>query len=90
MATLLGILAFLLLGALAGWLAGLLIRGHGFGLLANILIGALGALVGGLLFDWAGWGTGDGFLSELLVAFVGAAVLLLVTGVLGRVMGMRR
>lgn len=90
MPTLLSILAFVLLGALAGWLAGLLVRGHGFGLLANILIGILGAFIGGFLFTWAGWASPGGFLGELLVAFVGAAVLLVITGLLGRIAGRRR
>lgn len=90
MPTLSSILWFLLLGALAGWLAGKLVRGYGFGLIANILIGVLGALLGGFIFEWAGWATGDGFLWSLLVALVGAVVLLLVTGLIGRISGHRR
>jgi uncharacterized membrane protein YeaQ/YmgE (transglycosylase-associated protein family) len=45
---------FLLIGAVAGWLAGMLVRGGGFGLLGNIVIGILGAVVGGLLFGLLG------------------------------------
>lgn len=84
MAELVSILLFLLLGALAGWLAGVLVRGHSFGLLINILVGIVGALVGGLLFDWLDLDVGGGFVASLFVAFVGAAVLLFVTGVIGR------
>lgn len=85
MATFWGILSFLLLGALAGWLAGKLVRGRGFGLIANILIGIIGALIGGILADQLGISTGSGFLWELAVALVGALVLLLVAGLVRRI-----
>lgn len=85
MATFWGILSFLLLGALAGWLAGKLVRGRGFGLIANILIGVIGALIGGILADQLGIATGSGFLWELAVALVGALVLLFVAGLVRRI-----
>lgn len=85
MATFWGILSFLLLGALAGWLAGKLVRGRGFGLIANILIGVIGALIGGILANQLGISTGSGFLWELAVALGGALVLLFVAGLVRRI-----
>lgn len=70
-----GPFAFVLIGALAGWLAGKLTRGKGFGLVANVLIGVLGALLGGFLFRLADVNVGGGFWASLLVALVGALVL---------------
>lgn len=87
MATFGEILIFLLIGALAGWLAGKLVRGRGYGLIVNILVGLLGALLGGLLFEQLGWQAPGGFLGRLLVAFLGAAVLLFITGLIGRMTG---
>lgn len=85
MPTVWGIVAFLFIGALAGWLAGKLVRGYGFGLLTNIFVGVLGALIGGVLFDQLGVTTGSGFLWSLGTAFVGALVLLFIVGVVRRV-----
>lgn len=84
MVTLWGVLAYLVIGALAGWLAGEVVRGYGFGLLGNIVVGVVGALLGGLLFDMAGIGGEGGFLWTLFVAFIGAVVLLFVAGLFGR------
>lgn len=46
------LLWFLIIGMIAGWLAGLIMRGHGFGLLGNMIVGVLGAMVGGYLFSF--------------------------------------
>lgn len=86
---LLQILAFILLGGLAGWLAGILVRGHGYGIIANVLIGIVGALVGGLIFSWLGVPVFGGFAGSLLTAIVGAVALLFVAGLLGRITGAR-
>jgi uncharacterized membrane protein YeaQ/YmgE (transglycosylase-associated protein family) len=67
---------FLLIGALAGWLAGTLTKGSGFGLVGNIVIGVLGALVGGYLFRSIGIWSDGGLLGTLITALVGAIVLL--------------
>jgi len=67
---------FLLIGALAGWLAGNLTKGSGFGLVGNIVIGVLGALVGGYLFRSMGVWNNGGLLGTLVTALVGAIVLL--------------
>lgn len=73
------ILSFLIIGIIAGWIAGLLMRGHGFGLLANLVIGVVGAVLGGLLFDLLGIQT-YGFIGNLTMSVVGAILLLFLTG----------
>ncbi len=75
---------FLIIGGLAGWLAGLLARGYGFGLVGNIFIGAIGALLGGTLFEALGVQPGDGFLWTLATAVIGALVLLFLAGLVKR------
>jgi uncharacterized membrane protein YeaQ/YmgE (transglycosylase-associated protein family) len=75
----------LLIGAVAGWLAGLLMRGGGFGLLGNILVGIVGivgAVMGGFLFGLAGISLGGGMMGSLITAVIGAAVLLLIVGLI--------
>jgi len=67
---------FLLIGAIAGWLAGNLTKGSGFGLVGNIVIGVLGALVGGYLFRSMGIWSDGGLLGTLVTSLVGAIVLL--------------
>jgi uncharacterized membrane protein YeaQ/YmgE (transglycosylase-associated protein family) len=65
----------ILVGALAGWLAGKVMKGHGFGFLGNLIVGILGALVGGLLFGIVGL-SAYRLIGRLAMAFVGAVVLL--------------
>jgi uncharacterized membrane protein YeaQ/YmgE (transglycosylase-associated protein family) len=67
---------FLLIGLAAGWLAGQLMRGGGFGLVGDIVVGVIGALLGGFLFSTFGVSTGGGLLGSLIVATIGAVVLL--------------
>jgi len=69
------LLIFLAIGALAGWLAGILMRGGGFGLLGDVIIGVVGALVGGFLFGLLGISVG-GLIGSIVTATVGAMVLL--------------
>ncbi|MBU1295998.1 GlsB/YeaQ/YmgE family stress response membrane protein [Marinomonas sp. UCMA 3892] len=71
------ILAFLFIGALAGWLAGQLVKGGGFGLIGNIVIGVVGSFVGGFTFQLLGLYSGS-FLGSLVTATVGAIILLYV------------
>jgi len=78
------ILAWLLIGAVAGWLAGVIVKGYGFGLLGNIVIGILGAFVGGWLFGSLGISSGSGILGSVIGATVGAVVLLFVIRLLRR------
>ena len=83
------ILVWIVIGGLAGWLASVLVRGGGMGVLMNVIVGIIGAFIGGLIVELFG-GTGfTGFnLWSFVVAFIGAAVLLLVvrlvTGSRGR------
>jgi uncharacterized membrane protein YeaQ/YmgE (transglycosylase-associated protein family) len=74
---------FLVIGALAGWIAGKLMGGGGFGLLGNIAVGVVGAVLGGFIFDFVGV-TAGGFIDSLITAVVGAAILLFVIGLIKR------
>jgi len=71
-----GWLWFIIIGAIAGWLAGNIMRGGGFGLFMNIIVGVVGALIGGWVFDLLGIGTGNGLMGGLITALVGAILLL--------------
>ncbi len=68
-------LIFLAIGAAAGWLAGTLMRGGGFGLLGDIIVGIIGALLGGWLFGVLGISLGGGF-GAFVTAVIGAMVLI--------------
>ena len=80
------VLITLAIGAVAGWLAGLLVEGAGFGLLWNILIGIAGAFVAGWLFPRLGLGLtlGGGIVGAIVAATLGAVVLLLVVNLIQR------
>ena len=67
---------FLLIGGVAGWLAGKLTKGSGFGLVGNVVIGVLGALLGGYLFRQLGFWSDGSLVGTLLTSLVGAVVLL--------------
>ena len=75
------LIIFLIVGPLAGWLAGLLTRGGGFGILGNILVGVVGAIIGGWVFGLLGIAT-FGLIGVLLTALVGAVLLLFAVRVL--------
>lgn len=72
-----GIIAWLIIGAIAGWLAGLLVKGGGFGLLGDIVIGIIGAFIGGWLIGMLHISIGFGFIDSIVTATLGAVVLLL-------------
>lgn len=74
---------FLAIGAIAGWLAGQIIKGGGFGLIGNIIVGIIGAVVGGVLFNLLGI-TAFGLLGSIISATVGAVVLLFLIGLFKR------
>jgi uncharacterized membrane protein YeaQ/YmgE (transglycosylase-associated protein family) len=78
------LLIFLLVGAIAGWLAGLIVRGFGFGLIGNIVVGIIGALVAGYLFPRLGVGLPAGMIGEILSAAVGAVIVLVIIGLIRR------
>ncbi len=71
-----GLLWFLIVGAIAGWLAGQFMKGGGFGLVGDIIVGVIGALLGGWLFGKFGVSLGGGLLGSIIVAFIGAVILL--------------
>ncbi|WP_398470027.1 GlsB/YeaQ/YmgE family stress response membrane protein [Tardiphaga sp.] len=79
-----GILAALLIGAIAGWLAGLIVRGAGFGLIGNIVVGIIGALVAGWLLPKLNVTLATGTLGSILDATVGAVVVLVVLSLIRR------
>jgi len=71
------ILIILAIGAVAGWLAGVIMKGGGFGLLGDIVVGILGAFIGGFLFSLLGISAG-GLIGQIITATVGAIVLIFV------------
>lgn len=78
------LLLFLLIGAVAGWLATQIMKGRTYGLVGNIIIGVIGAFLGGWLFDLVGLSVSGGLLGALLTALVGAIVLLWILRLLKR------
>jgi uncharacterized membrane protein YeaQ/YmgE (transglycosylase-associated protein family) len=67
---------FVLIGLVAGWLAGKLMKGGGFGVVGDIVVGVLGALLGGFLFSSLGLAAGGGLIGSIIVATIGAIVLI--------------
>lgn len=67
---------FILIGGLAGWLAGKITKGKGFGLVGNVFVGVLGGFLGGWLFGLLGLSSDGGFIGSLVTALVGALVML--------------
>lgn len=78
------LLLILLIGAIAGWLAGVIVRGYGFGLLGNIVVGILGAVFGNWLFGAMGLFPGGGIIGAILGATLGAVVLLFLISLVRR------
>jgi uncharacterized membrane protein YeaQ/YmgE (transglycosylase-associated protein family) len=78
------ILIWLVVGAIAGWLAGLLVRGAGFGLIGDIVVGIIGAFIAGWLLPRIGVHLGEGFVAAVIDAFIGAVILLLLLRLLRR------
>jgi uncharacterized membrane protein YeaQ/YmgE (transglycosylase-associated protein family) len=74
------LLYVLLIGAIAGWLAGNVMRGGGFGILINIILGIVGAFVGNWLFNALDISIGSGLISDIITGFIGSVVVLLVAG----------
>jgi uncharacterized membrane protein YeaQ/YmgE (transglycosylase-associated protein family) len=72
------ILVILFVGLIAGWLAGKIVRGTGFGIIGDILVGIAGALVASLIFPKLGIHIGTGMVSEIIYSAIGAVVLLLI------------
>ena len=72
------ILVILFVGLVAGWLAGKVVRGTGFGIIGDIIVGIAGALIASLLFPKIGIHLGMGLLSEIIYSAIGAIILLLI------------
>jgi uncharacterized membrane protein YeaQ/YmgE (transglycosylase-associated protein family) len=79
------LIIFLLIGGVAGWLAGVIVKGYGFGLIGNIVVGVIGSFIGGWLFGHFGLLRGGGILSTLVGATVGAVILLFLLRLIRRV-----
>lgn len=79
-----GLLAWLLVGLIAGFLASALMRGGGYGLVGDIIIGIVGAFIGGLLMDVLAPGTAFGFGGTILVALIGACILIAILRAISR------
>jgi uncharacterized membrane protein YeaQ/YmgE (transglycosylase-associated protein family) len=77
------LLVFLIIGAVAGWLAGVIVKGHGFGLLGNIVVGIVGAFIAGWLLPGLGLGL-TGILGSIVYALIGAVILLVIIGFIKR------
>jgi uncharacterized membrane protein YeaQ/YmgE (transglycosylase-associated protein family) len=75
---------FVLVGLIAGWLAGLLVKGGGFGVVGDIVVGIIGALIGGFLFSSLGLSTGSGLVGAIIVAVIGAIVLIFILRLIKR------
>jgi uncharacterized membrane protein YeaQ/YmgE (transglycosylase-associated protein family) len=81
--TLTSLIWFLLIGLIAGWLAGQLMRGGGFGIVGDMIVGVIGALLGGWLFGVLGIHAG-GLIGAIITAFVGAIILIALLRVIRR------
>jgi uncharacterized membrane protein YeaQ/YmgE (transglycosylase-associated protein family) len=77
------IIWFLVIGLIAGWLAGMITKGRGFGVFVNLVVGVLGAVLGGFLFGLLGL-SAHGFIGSVVMAVVGAVVLLFLIGTIKR------
>jgi uncharacterized membrane protein YeaQ/YmgE (transglycosylase-associated protein family) len=80
-----GIVAWLVIGAIAGFLAGKIVEGSGFGLIVDIIVGIVGAVIGGYLADALGIAVSGGMIASIIVAIIGAVVLLFVLRLIKRV-----
>ncbi|HLZ02081.1 MAG TPA: GlsB/YeaQ/YmgE family stress response membrane protein [Bradyrhizobium sp.] len=76
------LIVILFVGLIAGWLAGKIVRGTGFGIIGDLLVGIAGALVASLLFPKIGIRLGTGLVSEIIYSAIGAIILLLVVRLL--------
>jgi uncharacterized membrane protein YeaQ/YmgE (transglycosylase-associated protein family) len=80
-----GILAWIIVGLIAGWAAGKVMKGGGYGILMDIVLGILGGLFGGWLFGELGIWQGGGMVGSIIVAFIGAVILVGITRLIKRV-----
>ena len=79
-----GFLAWIVVGLIAGWLAGQVMQGGGYGLFVDIILGLLGGVFGGWVFGVLGIWPGGGMIGSIIVAFIGAVILVAITRLLKR------
>ena len=72
------LIIWLIVGAIAGWLAGMVVKGGGYGLIGDIVVGIVGALIAGWLLPRIGIVIGGGIIAAIINAFIGAVILLIV------------
>ncbi len=77
-----GIIGWLIIGAIAGWLAGTVMKGGGYGLVGDIIVGIIGAFIGGFILSLFGLGA-NGWLTTLITAFIGACILIAILRAVG-------
>jgi len=78
------LVVLIIVGAIAGWLAGQIVKGVGFGLVGNIVVGIVGAFIGGWLLPQFGIHIGGGIVADIIDATIGAVILLVVIGLIKR------
>jgi len=78
------IIIWLIVGTIAGWLAGMVVKGGGFGLIGDIVVGIIGAVIAGWLLPRIGIVIGVGFIASVIDAFIGAVILLIVLRLIKR------
>ncbi|MFZ5735225.1 MAG: GlsB/YeaQ/YmgE family stress response membrane protein [Pseudomonadota bacterium] len=78
------IIIWLIVGAIAGWLAGLIVKGGGFGLIGNIVIGIVGAVVAGWLLPRLGIAIGGGIVAAIINAVIGGVIVLVILSLIRR------
>jgi uncharacterized membrane protein YeaQ/YmgE (transglycosylase-associated protein family) len=79
-----GFIIWIVVGLIAGWLAGQVMKGGGYGVLVDIILGILGGVLGGWVFGLLGIWPGGGILGAIIVSFVGAVILVAITRLLKR------
>jgi len=79
-----GLIAWLVIGAIAGWLAGVVVKGGGFGLIVDIIVGIVGAFIGGWLAGILKISVGGGWIASIITALIGAIILLFVLRLIKR------
>ena len=78
------LIIWLIVGAVAGWLAGMVVKGGGFGLIGDIIVGIVGAFIAGWLLPRIGIAIGGGVIAAIINAFIGAVILLIVLRLIAR------
>jgi uncharacterized membrane protein YeaQ/YmgE (transglycosylase-associated protein family) len=77
-----GIISWIVVGLIAGWLAGQVMKGRGYGVLVDIILGILGGIVGGWVFGVLGIWPGGGIIGSIIVSFIGAVILVWISRLL--------